>query len=73
VRQFLTARSIVGAAIRQLKYMTEQAQLGVSKLARRSVSRRSLLRRFLAASPQFQVAVWPNWLIAIWYGEELMQ
>jgi hypothetical protein len=28
---------------------------------------------FLAASPQSLVAVWPNWLIVIWYGEELTQ
>jgi hypothetical protein len=28
---------------------------------------------FSAASPQSLVAVWPNGLIVIWYGEELAQ
>jgi hypothetical protein len=90
----LTTRSIVGAAIRQLKCLTEQAvtewtesknwtESTETHEAERSalgVSEASGARRLAtvpfwhvssAASPQSLVAVWPNSLIVIWYGEEL--
>jgi hypothetical protein len=72
--QFLTTRSIVGVAIRQLKCLTGQAQspVGEANEARRlaAVLSRSV---FPAASPQSLVATWLFWPIVIWYGEELTE
>jgi hypothetical protein len=72
LRQFLTARSIVGAAVCQRKCLTEQAELGVSEASKaRRLATIPFCDVFSAASPQSLVAVWLNWLIVIWYGEEL--
>ena len=62
-------------AIRPLKYLTEQAQFAIGEAGKAQTPRgiSHLDGFFAAASPQSHVAIWPNWLIVIWYGEELTQ
>jgi hypothetical protein len=60
--------------MRQVKCLTEQAVTPVSEAGEARPSRVYSFRNvFSAASPQSLVAVCPNRLIVIWYGEELTE
>jgi hypothetical protein len=67
LRQILIARSIIEGAIRPLKYLTEQAEfLSTKPVRRKGLATFPIWMRLAAASPQSQVAVWPNRPIVIW-------